>query len=106
MFNNIEKNFFLENKAKIIKDLIIETDLKKYEINDIYSNRHGEIVVTPHLGLKRTPLIQNNIINSSNNKNNLQQNMPETINSDSDLFNLDTFYHYKNNRINNYINDD
>ena len=106
LFNNIEKNFFLENKAKIIKDLIIETDLKKYEINDIYSNRNGEIVVTPHLGLKRTPLIQNNIINSSNNKNNLQQNMPETINSDSDLFNLDTFYHYKNNRINNYINDD
>ena len=106
LINNIEKNFFLENKAKIIKDLIIETDLKKYEINDIYSNKHGEIVVTPHLGIKGTPLFQKNIINNSNNKKNLQQNKPETINSDSDLFNLDTFYHYKNNRINNYINDD
>ena len=110
MLNNIENNFFLENKAKIIKDLIIETDLKKYEINDIYSNKHGEIVVTPHLGIKRTPLLQKNIIDNNSNKQNdninIQQNKPETINSNSDIFNLDTFYHYKNNRINNYINDD
>mgnify|MGYP002623992661 CR=1 FL=1 len=106
LFNNIEKNFFLENKSKIIKDLIIETDLKKYEINDIYSNKHGEIVITPHLGIKPTPLLQKNVINSNNNINNIQQNKPEIVNSDSDLFNLDTFYHYKNNRINNYVNDD
>ena len=78
----IDNNKFDKNN---LKNILIDTSLQKYEINDIYKNKNGEIVLTPHLGIKQSPFVPKN----ENNNNN--QNKNENNNNISNQMNWDTF---------------
>ena len=39
-----------KNTRNNTKNVLIDTELTKYEMNDIYKNKNGEIIYTPHLG--------------------------------------------------------
>ena len=87
--NNLSKN-------RTQKDLIIESELRKNTINDKYTNKNGEIVIKPHLSLKK------DMLNKRKQSNNYPQNIIFFENNSNKL-NFDAFCtRNKNYDKNNY----